>query len=416
MKAAPEKKSPPRSTAHQSQQGMASAAVRGPTVTLRAGTAAMAAMGASLVGLGLARFAFAPVQPALVAAGWFSKGAAAFLAAANLLGYLGGALYAVKAARHISAPALLRGMMLLVSLSFLTCASPSLPFAWFFFWRIISGIAGGMIIVLAAPTVLACVERHQRGALSQISFFGLSLGIVCAGSLVPLLLHHGLSTVWIGLGLLSLATTALTWRLWPPAPIQQAIQPHKAPRGTLLFCIQYALVALGVVPHMVFLFDYLERSLKLGVTVGAHFYLIYAAGALIGPFVLGHLSDRMGIRRTLRCAIPIQFAAVALLLTGTSLIALTASCFLAGLCMPGIISTFLARSQEIANGDPLLHKSVWSKATMFFALAQAVEAYGAAHLIHRTDSAYVLVFIFAAAAMAIAFAIDFVPQKSTPNS
>jgi hypothetical protein len=107
---------------------------------------------------------------------------------------------------------------------------------------------------------------------------------------------------------------------------------------------------------------------------------------------------------------------VALLLTGTSLIALTASCFLAGLCMPGIISTFLARSQEIADGDPLLHKSVWSKATMFFALAQAVEAYGAAHLIHRTDSAYVLVFIFAAAAMAIAFAIDFIPQKSSPNS
>ena len=47
------------------------------------GTAA--AFSACLVGIGLARFAYTPLIPALIAAEWFSPAQAAYLGAANLL-------------------------------------------------------------------------------------------------------------------------------------------------------------------------------------------------------------------------------------------------------------------------------------------------------------------------------------------
>jgi hypothetical protein len=55
---------------------------------------ATAGLCASLVGLGLARFAYTPLIPALVAAKWFTPSEAVYLGAANLAGYLAGALIA----------------------------------------------------------------------------------------------------------------------------------------------------------------------------------------------------------------------------------------------------------------------------------------------------------------------------------
>jgi hypothetical protein len=54
--------------------------------------ATLAGLCALLVGIGLARFAYTPLIPALIDAQWFSAAQAAYLGAANLAGYLAGAL------------------------------------------------------------------------------------------------------------------------------------------------------------------------------------------------------------------------------------------------------------------------------------------------------------------------------------
>src|SRR5262245_34997763 len=108
---------------------------------------------AILSGLGLARFAYTPLIPAVVEAGWVTAADAAYLGAANLAGYLAGALLARRAAERLGAPNAARLMMLLVTATFLACAVP-LSFLWFFAWRFGAGLAGGMLMVLAAPTVL----------------------------------------------------------------------------------------------------------------------------------------------------------------------------------------------------------------------------------------------------------------------
>src|SRR5262245_12938818 len=89
---------------------------------------------ASLVGIGLARFAYTPLLPAVIAAGWFSAADAAYLGAANLAGYLAGAVLARPLAHKIAAPVVLRAMMALAAVSLIACAWP-VSFLWFFAWR-----------------------------------------------------------------------------------------------------------------------------------------------------------------------------------------------------------------------------------------------------------------------------------------
>ena len=58
-------------------------------------------MTTTLAGIGLARFAYSALIPAVVQQGWFTDSQAAYLGAANLLGYLAGALLAQRlAARY----------------------------------------------------------------------------------------------------------------------------------------------------------------------------------------------------------------------------------------------------------------------------------------------------------------------------
>src|SRR4030081_3770156 len=114
---------------------------------------AAAGLCASLVGLGLARFAYTPLIPALIAAKWFSPADAVYLGAANLAGYLAGALVARALGARLGAVRSLRGMMVLASLCCFACAMP-VSFIWFFGWRFIAGVSGGVIMVLAASTIL----------------------------------------------------------------------------------------------------------------------------------------------------------------------------------------------------------------------------------------------------------------------
>ena len=373
--------------------------------------ATLAGLCASLVGIGLARFAYTPLIPALIAAGWFTPSQAAYLGAANLAGYLAGALLARRMAAQSAAATVLRAMMALATLAFFACAWP-LSFLWFFGWRFAAGLAGGVLMVLAAPSVLSRVPASRRGLAGGVIFTGVGLGIAVSGTLVPMLLRLGLAPTWCGLGALALALTALAWCGWPDESADSAVagaptsrsRPRAGPRLGALYAA-YALNAAGLVPHMVFLVDFVARGLGRGIDAGAQYWVLFGLGATIGPVLSGHLADRIGFGAALRLAFLVQAAAVALLALPSGPGGLLVSSVVIGAFVPGIVPLVLGRVQELVPDDPERKKAAWSMATAAFALGQAGGAYGFAFLFAETNG-YALLFALATATLLLALTID----------
>ena len=384
----------------------------GKPVNIALGT--IAAMGAIFVGLGLARFAFGPLQPAMVIDGWFSGSTSSLLTAANLAGYLFGALAGARLARRFPAVTVIRVMMVLTALSFFACADNSLPFAWFFGWRVVSGVTGGILMALSGPTILAYVAEKRRPLIGETLLYGITVGIIFAGAIMPVLIDDSVSLAWVVLGALALLTTAATWGLWPPSPPAPPLpSAEKPPEGRLL-PLQYGLVSIGVVPQMVFLVDYIARDVGLGVTDASHYLLVYGLGSLAGPVLYTFATGKIGLRTTLRAGILVQLTSCVLLLVGESTAFLAAASFLAGLGMPGMVAAFLLRSQQISEGNVDAHRALWGATTAAFAVGQAIAAFGTSYLLDRFGEGgigYPLLFGAGAACLAAAFALDFAIRR-----
>lgn len=309
-------------------------------------------------------------------------------------------------------------MMALATAAFFACAFP-LSFLWFFVWRFGAGLAGGMLMALAAPCVLPEVPTERRGLAGGIIFTGVGLGIAASGTVVPLLLRVGLVATWCGLGVLALLLTLISWSAWPKARQAAAARPA-APRTpglsraplTALY-VEYALNAAGLVPHMVFLVDFVARGLGRGVDAGAGYWVLFGLGALVGPVLAGRIADRIGFRLALRAALLVQAVAVMLLAMTTGAAALALSSVVAGALVPGVVPLVLGRIHElIPDHDPGRRAEAWSFATTAFALGQAVGAYGLSFLYAETSS-YRLLFELGGTALALALVIDLVVGAQT---
>lgn len=385
--------------------------------------AVFAGLCATLVGIGLARFAYTPLLPALIDAHWFSASAATYLGAANLVGYLAGALLGGPMSARWPVRGVLRALMLATAASLLACAWP-LDFAWFFGWRVVSGVAGGALMVLAAPTVLAHMPPRQRGLASGLIFAGIGLGIAASGTLVPLLLGQGLAATWAGLAVLSLLLTAAAWHAWPAAgPVHAAAgaahagaaRPPVATGALRALTVSYALNAVGLVPHMIFLVVFVSRGLGQGLAVGAQYWVVFGLGAIVGPVISGCMADRLGFGTALRIAFALQAAALALPALGfVGHGGLIVSSVVVGAFTPGIVPLVLGRVQELLAHHPALHKAAWSRATTAFALLQASAAYGMSWLLGHSGGHYALLFTVGGVALVLALLTDLVAGRLRP--
>mgnify|MGYP001031482286 CR=1 FL=1 len=376
----------------------------------------LAGLCASLVSIGLARFSYTPLIPPLIQAHWFSASDIVYLGAANLAGYLLGALLGRPIARTLSNVATLRLMMVMVTLSFLACAMP-LSVAWFFGWRLVSGIAGGAIMVLVAATILPHVPPERRGSASGAIFLGLGLGIAGSGTLVPLLLNLGLWQTWFGLGVVSAVLTAASWFSWPPAsaPVaapsaahQESTAESQSSSGVGLLYAQYALMAVGLVPAMVFFVDFIARGLGAGAHLGSLFWILYGVGAIFGPPVYGLLADRIGARPTMRYVLLVQLLAVAGLCVTDNHLCLALLTLLIGAFPPGIVPLMLARVRETVTGHAHAERQnvAWGRATTIFAAFQAIAGYSYSAIFNASGGSHRLLFMIGGVAIAVALIAD----------
>jgi len=384
----------------------------------RALFATLAGLSGSLVAIGLARFAYTPLIPSLIQAHWFTSSQAVTLGAANFAGYLIGALIGRPLASALSNRAALRMLMAVVTAAFFACAYP-LSISWFFVWRLLSGISGGAIMVLVATSILPHIPAPRRGFVSGMIFLGLGLGIAASGTLIPELLHFGLRTTWFGLGTVALVLTAVSWFGWPstnpPAPAAAPAHHQTAQSATLglrVLYAQYAANALGLVPAMILLVDYVARGLGRGAGIGANYWVLYGLAAIAGPVIAGNIADRIGYGKAYRVALLLQAVAVALLALSGNAWVLALSTVILGIFTPGVVPLALGRIHELVPHDHTEQRASWSRATTAFALFQALAGYGYSYLFSHSHNNYALIFACGAVALAGAFVADLIASRA----
>lgn len=348
--------------------------------------AAVSGLLAMLVGIGIARFGYGPLVPALVRAHWYSASAAFWMGAINLLGYFFGAAIMRFWRGQLQAKRLIVRLMAVTALSLLASAL-NWGLVWFGFWRLLSGVTGGVLMVLMAAAVVGRAPAHSKGRVGGITFAGMGTGITLSSLLIPLLVRQGLVFTWAALGLVAVAATlAVAW-LMPEATIVASPPKRgeaKLNRAVLLLVFAYAGSALGFVPHMLFLSSFVAIGLQRGISAGADVFAWLGVAAALGPVILGRVADRFGFLPTLALGYAVMAGAVALPLINDSSFALDLSAI--GVGAIGLGGVMLAAGAIAGMVPPERLAADWGIATMAYAVMQALTAAGFSHLFHVTDS------------------------------
>lgn len=369
------------------------------TLTTHDLPALMTGIMATLAGIGIARFAYTPLLPAIIQQGWFTASQGAYLGAANLLGYFIGALAAHSLSERFSPRLVVAASFAGIALSFILCAGAG-GFGWFFFWRMVSGIAGATLMVVGPSLALVATPPERRARVGAMLFAGIGVGALLSASIVPWLLDSSLALTWGTLGLLCIAAGLLSdyflrqlvAHLAPPVTAspknnsqednsqEDNSQGNNSPTGyagaklvVLLIIGAYALDAIGFVPHTVFWVDYLARENVLGHHAASLQWGIFGLGALCGPLMVGGLAQRVGWQGGLMIAFTAKAAAVLLPVFSLSLLSQSVSSFMVGAMIPGIVALTSGRLAELVG--PTAHKKLWGQATAAFAAAQAAAGY-----------------------------------------
>lgn len=357
---------------------------------------------ATMTGVGLARFAYGPLLPAIVQAGWVSGGQGGALGAINLGGYLCGAAFAPALARAIGLRWALRLAMLVATVTFLLCAEPG-GLAWLSPWRALTGMAGGVLMVLAGPAVQAVVPARMRGLAAGLIFAGVGSGIVIGAVLVPALLPIGLPAAWLALAGFAACLTAISWPLWPDVQAPPAMRLPRLSGDSRLLVVSYACAAAGQAVHMVWWPDFLARGLGHSAGGAAAFWALYGVAAAIGPSLYGALADRIGAARSMRVAMAMQVIGLGLPLLGTADPFLVLSAITAGGTSAGATALALTRAREVGGAAA---PGIWRITTMTFGLTQTLTGFGLAWLYTATGghrALFVAGFVASVAALVTAW-------------
>ncbi len=360
----------------------------------------------------MARFAYTPLIPALIAAHWFAPAQAVYLGAANIIGYLAGALTARFVARRLGVRRALRVFMVLATASLLACAHEG-GFAWFLPWRLMSGFAGAGLVVLAAPSVLPLLPAQHRGLAGGVIFLGVGIGVVISGTALPLLLAFGVQWAWLGLGVTAFSLSVFAWTNLPAdQPGEAGTIPAASATSAALWALYaaYGLGAIGQVPALLFMADFVARGLGDGVAAGSNVWAVFGVGALAGPLGAGLMADRIGFVTTLRGLFISQIVAFAGLVFWPMLPVVVGANFLLGAGVPAFVVLVLGRSQFLAGGNPDARRRAWSLATTGYALGQAIGAYGFSYA-YAVLGRYDLLFGCAAVFMGLGFVAGEVSRR-----
>jgi predicted MFS family arabinose efflux permease len=287
------------------------------------------------VGLGLARFAYALLLPAMRASLHWSYTTAGAMNTANALGYLGGALAAVPLSRRFGARIVFLGGIVVATVTLFGSAGSG--GTWVLgALRLLAGAAGAVSFVtgggLVAELGSAVSPRHAAWLLG-LYFAGAGAGVVLSGLVVPPVLAatpaaSGWRWGWLALGgvavlaLAASAPAALACRE-PPAP--PATQRRWPARRLAAVMGSYALFGVGYIAYMTFIVAFLTGHGASAAEISV-FWVVLGLAAVGGGFAWPPVIARLRGGRSLAVILLVVTAGAVLpLASGSPAAALTSA-------------------------------------------------------------------------------------------
>ncbi|WP_420562431.1 YbfB/YjiJ family MFS transporter [Thalassobaculum sp.] len=370
-----------------------------------------------LIGMGLGRFSYTPMVPALIASGSLSEAEAGYVGAINLGGYLLGGLAVPWLLRRADRVVWLRVAICLSVLCLFASIVPG-GFLWLAVWRGLVGIAVAVIMILGISSVTATAPAGRTGLANAVAYTGVGLGILLAAAGLPWLLSIGEVWAWGGaaaIGLIALAIALWAWA-GPAAERARAIPPPPSTLGEargdgLRLVLAQGLFAVGLVPHSIYWVDYLVRSLGWSTGAAGGQWVLFGAAAIAGTLVWGRIGDRIGFRPAL-IAVYLSLALGAVLpVLVTAPPAIVLSSLLVG-AQPGLTAIIAGQAQRLMGPGSML--GLWRWMVLSVGAAQLVGGYALVALFNATGS-YLAVFGVGGAAFALG-ALLVASLKSGPST
>ncbi|MCK4866768.1 MAG: YbfB/YjiJ family MFS transporter [Alphaproteobacteria bacterium] len=352
----------------------------------------------SLVGNGLARFAYTPLVPVLVEEGWLTTAEAGYLGAFNYAGYFAGALVGLWIGRRMKIGHAAVSSLALCVLSLFMVAI-DWGFWWMVPWRFLAGCGAGVVMVLVPPSILRQLPSERWGFATGGVFAGIGLGIAISGILIPQLALLGAAASWLGLAIGSLVLTLamhLMWREPPPIQPRPMAGTQSPSLPSALLCAAYGLYAVAIAAYSIFWVDFLARDLGLGLAEGGFHWTVLGTCALGAPLLAGWLAARHGFGPMLSLLMAATGIGALLPVFSDSGPLLYVSSILGGVLFVGVVTLFSGRTAELAGREG--QQRLWWIMTLLFAIGQSGGSWGLSALYDAT-LAYRPLFAIAGAAL-----------------
>ncbi|WP_092749023.1 YbfB/YjiJ family MFS transporter [Rhizobium aethiopicum] len=280
--------------------------------TAAAGAVAMAAA------MGFGRFSYTPILPGMMSGVPLSAADAGFIASANFVGYLVGAVlsaygWAAGRERLVALLALFATAILLAAMA----ATNSV--AVFAVIRFLAGLASAFAMVFTSSIVLSHGAAAGNDHVQAAHFGGPGAGIALSSIMVLLIglgFHDGPGgwrADWIGGALYCAASLVIVWWLLPTAPAQSA-QTGKEPaliwnRPMVLVTLSYGLFGFGYIITATFLVT-IARMAATGAFVEFLCWFIAGVTSAVALFAWKPLVRPLGLGGVYIAALFVEAAGV----------------------------------------------------------------------------------------------------------
>jgi predicted MFS family arabinose efflux permease len=252
------------------------------------------------VGLGLGRFAYALLLPAMRADLGWSYAQAGAINTANAAGYLIGALLAAPLAAWLGDKRAFLAGLALATVSLLANGGSG-DYAVLVVLRALAGAAGAVSLITGGALASAAGGGGGRGrpALALgVYFGGAGFGMVVSAAAVPAMVAAlGWRTGWLVLGLLGVAATLAALPALMRTPDVTMGEAVRGPalsvrsiRGLPAILVSYVLFGAGYIAYTTFIVAYLRTTLGFGAADVTLFWgcagvAATGAGLLWGPLL-----------------------------------------------------------------------------------------------------------------------------------